>query len=213
MGVFFDRSGAPPEADLSRYNGVTVRYVTLLNPGYPDPYPTGTDINSFPTNIVQLEPGGRVPYNVNYSLTMERQLTDSLTLAATYRGTLGIALLRSRDVNAPLAPFYTVRPNLNLGIVRQMESEGKQRGNALDLTLRGKASRWFSGMAQYSLSRTDNDTGGVTWFPANQYSLAGEYGRSDQDQRHRFNLLGVFNEGHWLNLGAALKLYSGLPYT
>jgi hypothetical protein len=212
-GVFFDRSGAQPEADLNRYNGVTIRSVTLLNPGYPNAYPAGTDINSFPTNIVRLAPGARIPYSVNYSLTIERQLAGSLTLAATYRGTRGIDLLRSRDVNAPLPPLYPVRPNPSLGIVRQIESEGKQLGNALDLTLNGKAGRWFSGMAQYSFSRTNNDTGGVTWFPANQYSLAGEYGRSNQDQRHRFNLLGILNEGHWMNLGIALKLYSGLPYT
>jgi hypothetical protein len=212
-GVFFDRSGAQPEADLSRYNGVTIRSVTLLNPGYPNAYPAGTNINSFPTNIVRLKPGERVPYSVNYSLTIERQLADSLTLAATYRGTRGIDLLRSRNVNAPLSPPYTVRPDSSLGVVRQIESDGKQLGNALDLTLNGKAGRWFSGMAQYSLSHTNNDTGGVNWFPANQYSLAGEYSRSDQDQRHRFNLLGIFNEGHWVNLGIALKLYSGVPYT
>jgi hypothetical protein len=49
--------------------------------------------------------------------------------------------------------------------------------------------------------------------PANQYSIAGEYGRADFDQRHRFNLLGTINQDHWLNLGVAAKLYSGTPYT
>jgi hypothetical protein len=213
IGLFFDRSGAPPEADLSRYNGTTIRAVTLLNPAYPNPYPAGTDLSSFPTNLVALEPGGRVPYTVNYNLTMERQLMKGLTLAATYRGGRGIALLRSRNVNAPLPPFYSARPNPMLGIVRQMESQGKQIGNSIDLTIQGKAGRWFAGMAQYSFSHTNNDTGGVTWFPANHYSLAGEYGRSDLDQRHRFNMLGSFNEDHWVNLGVAVKLYSGLPYT
>jgi hypothetical protein len=136
-----------------------------------------------------------------------------MTVAATYRGTIGIDMFRSRDVNAPLPPFYAVRPNPNLGVVRQIESEGRQIGNALDLTLQGNGGRWFSGMAQYTLSRTNNNTGGITWFPANQYSLAGEYGRADFDQRHRFNLLGTFNQDHWLNLGVAAKLYSGTPYT
>ncbi len=187
--------------------------MTLLDPGYPNAYPAGTDLSSFPTNIVRLEPGGRVPYNLNYSLTVERQVAGLLTMAVTYRGTRGFALLRSRNVNAPLAPSYGARPNPALGIVRQIESGGTQLGNAVDLTLNGKAGTWFSGMAQYSFSHTNSDTGGVTWFPANQYSNTGEYGRSDQDQRHRFNVLGIFNEGHWANLGVALKLYSGLPYT
>jgi hypothetical protein len=97
--------------------------------------------------------------------------------------------------------------------VRQIESEGRQIGNALDLTLNGNVSRWFAGIAQYTFSRTNNDTGGIAWFPANQYSLAGEYSRAAFDQHHRFNLLGTINEDHWLNLGIAAKLYSGMPYT
>jgi len=213
VGVFFDRSGAPPEADLKQYNGVTLRSVMLLNPGYPNAYPAGIDINSFPTNLVKLEQGGRVPYAVNYSLTMERQLMKGLTFAVTYRSTRGVALLRSRNVNAPLGPSYAQVPDPSLGTVRQMESKGKQIGNSLDMTVQGKAGRWFAGMMQYTFSHTNNDTGGVIWYPANQYSMEGEYGRSDLDQRHRFNMLGSFNQDHWLNLGVAVKLYSALPYT
>jgi len=212
-GIFYDRSGAQAMGDLKRYNGVILRSLTLLNPSYPTPYPSDLDLNSFPTNLVQLEPGGRLPYVINFSAGAERQIAKGLTVAATYRGTVGIALFRSRDVNAPLPPLYAVRPNANLGVVRQIESEGRQLGNAIDLTISGNAGRWFSGLAQYTFSRTNNNTGGVVWFPANQYALEGEYGRADFDQRHRFNLLGTFNQDHWLNLGVAVKLYSGTPYT
>jgi hypothetical protein len=212
-GLFYDRSGAQPMADLKRYNGVILRAFTLLNPGYPGPYPPDTNLATLPTNLVRLANGGRIPYTTNYSVGVERQLMKGLTAAATYRGTTGIALFRSRDVNAPPPPSYEERPDPNFGVVRQMESEGRQIGNALELTLNGKASRWFSGIAQYTFSRTNNNTGGIAWFPANQYSLAGEYGRADFDQRHRVNLLGTVNEDHWLNLGIAARLYSGMPYT
>lgn len=212
-GIFYDRSGAQPMADLKRYNGAILRSLTLLNPSYPAPYPSNVDLNNFPTNLVQLELGGRLPYIINFSTGAEREIVKGLTITATYRGTVGIALFRSRDVNAPLPPFYAARPNASLGVVRQIESKGRQLGNAIDLTVEGKAGRWFSGLAQYTYSRTNNNTGGVMWFPANQYTLEGEYGRADFDQRHRFNLLGTFNEDHWLNLGAAVKLYSNTPYT
>ena len=212
-GLFYDRSGAQPMADLKRFNGDILRSFTLLSPSYPVPYPPGAEA-TIPTNLVQLGDEARIPYTTNLSLGIEREITKGLTLAATYRGTTGVHLFRSRDVNAPLPPNYdSGRPNPSFGTIRQMESEGRQLGNALDLTLQGKASHWFSGMAQYTFSRTNNDTGGIAWFPANQYSLDGEYGRADFDQRHRFNLLATFNEDHWLNLGAAIKLYSGLPYT
>jgi len=213
VGLFYDRSGAQPMADLKRYNGVVLRAFTLLNPGYPSPYPPDTDLASLPTNLVQPANGVRIPYVTNYSAGAERQLAKGLTISATYRGTAGVAMFRSRDVNAPLPPLYGGRPDPNLGVVRQIESEGRQIGNAVDLTLSSNKSRWFSGLAQYTFSHTNNNTGGIAWFPANQYSLQGEYGRADFDQRHRFNLLGTINEDHWLNLGVAAKLYSGTPYT
>ncbi len=212
-GIFYDRSGAQPIADLKRYNGVTLRALTLLNPSYPAPYGPGTDGNSFPTTLVELQPGGRIPYITNFSVGGERQLAKGLTMAVTYRGTVGVALFRSRDVNAPLPPLFAVRPNQRSGVVRRIESEGRQVGNAIDVTVSGKAGRWFTGLGQYTFSHTNNDTGGVAWFPANQYSPEGEYSRANFDQRHRFNLLGTFNEDHWLNLGVAVKLYSGTPYT
>lgn len=212
-GLFYDRTGAQPMADLKRYNGIIIHSLTLLNPSYPEPYPPGTDLYSFPTNLVQLRSGGRIPYIANFSVGFERQLTAGLTVAATYRGTVGVAMFRSRDVNAPPPPQYAARPDARFGTVRQIESEGRQVGNALDLALQGKAGQWFSGIAQYTLSRTNNNTAGITWFPANQYVLTGEYSRSDLDQRHRFNLLGTVREDHWLNLGLVVKLYSGLPYT
>jgi Carboxypeptidase regulatory-like domain len=212
-GVFYDRSGAQPMADLKRYNGIILRSFTLLNPTYPTPYPPTTDPATLPTDLVQLANGTRIPYVLHYSVGVERQLLKGLTVAATYRGVTGVALFRSRDVNAPLPPSYQIRPDLELGVVRQIESESRQIGNALDLSLSSNASRWFSGLAQYTFSHTNNNTGGIAWFPANQYSLQGEYGRANFDQRHRFNLLGTINDDHWLNLGVGARLYSGTPYT
>lgn len=106
-----------------------------------------------------------------------------------------------------------MNPNPQLGVVRQIEFKGSQLQNALAFTLQGELGHWFSGVAQYTWRHTKNDTGGIAWFPANQYDNSGEYSRADFDQHHRFNLLGTFNEGHWANLGLAVNLYSGTPYT
>lgn len=100
-GLFCDRSGAQPMADLKRYNGATIRAITLLNPTYPVPYPQGTGPDIVPANIVRLEPGDRIPYIMNFSASAEPQIASGLTVAATYRGTVGVAMFRARDVNAP----------------------------------------------------------------------------------------------------------------
>ena len=39
------------------------------------------------------------------------------------------------------------------------------------------------------LSRTDNNTSGITFFPANSYNAAADWGRSDNDRLHKFDLL------------------------
>jgi hypothetical protein len=124
-----------------------------------------------------------------------------------------MGLFRSRDINAPLPFENNLIPNPRFGVIRQIESKGRQASNALDITFEGAVGRWFSGIAQYTLSRTTNNTSGIAWFPANQYDLTGEFGRADFDQRHRFNLLGTVNEGHWLSVGLGVNLYSGTPYT
>ncbi len=122
-------------------------------------------------------------------------------------------MFRSRDVNAPPPPLYLTRPNPAYGVVRQIESSGRQTSDSLQVTLRGKVTRWFNGQTQYTLSRADNDTNGIAWFPANDYNLAGEWARADFDRRHRFLLLGRVSPGALVDLGVGLSLNSGGPYT
>jgi hypothetical protein len=81
------------------------------------------------------------------------------------------------------------------------------------MTLRGQITRLFNASAQYTLSKTMNDTSGITWMPPNAYDLSQEYARADFDQRHRFDLLGTVNPGSLFNVGVAAAFYSGRPYS
>ena len=66
---------------------------------------------------------------------------------------------------------------------------------------------------QYTLSRVDNDTNGIGWFPANDYDLSGEFARADFDRRHRFLILGRVTATKVVDLGVGLTLNSGSPYS
>ena len=116
-------------------------------------------------------------------------------------------------MNAPAPPLYLARPDPAYGVIREIESSGRQRSNALELMLRGNVTRWFNGQMRYTLSRTLNNTDGISWFPANDYDLSGEWGRANFDRRHRFFLLGRIDAGHLVNVGVALSLNSGAPYS
>ena len=211
-GIFYDRTGANPLSDLVLYNGLRLRNYLITDPGYPNPF-ANTGLSNQPPEIVRLDPRVRESYSMQYSFALERQVARRTTISATYRGNRGVKLFRSRDVNAPLPPDYLVRPDAGVGIFRQIESSGRQAGDALDLTLQGEVTRYFTGLMQYTLSRTKNNTGGITWFPANQFDLSGEWARADFDQRHRFNMLGSFNTGKRMSLGAGVTLNSGGAYT
>jgi Carboxypeptidase regulatory-like domain len=213
-GVFYDRSGNRAVADLLHYDGQTLlrQIVTPPPPMQFLPYPiTPADLAGVPTSLVQLDPRLRIPYIFQYSFGIERQITSKSTFSATYVGTRGIDLFMSRDINAPLAPDYLARPNPAFGQIRQMESEGYQKGNSLELTLRGKPSKYFAGQAQYILGKSYNNTSGINYFPGNSNFANLDWARSDNDRRNKFDLLGTFEPSSLFSMGVALQAYSGKP--
>jgi hypothetical protein len=152
----------------------------------------------------------RVPSILQASLSIERELWKRTNLAVEYQTTLGAHLLRSRDINAPL-PSSLTRPGQEFLNVVQVESGGRLRGNALTVTWRGSL-KWFSGMAQYVFSKTEDNTNGPFFLPASSLDLRPEWGRSDLDQRHRFNLAGTSDLPKAFRLGVFVTLGAGIPY-
>jgi Carboxypeptidase regulatory-like domain len=212
-GVFYDRSGPSPIGDLLHFNGVNLLRYIVDQPlvSYPiDPLA----LAQVPTSVVTLDSHARIPYSMQYSIGVERQVTAKSTASAVYIGNRGMDSFRSIDANAPiLVGGNYVRPNPTLGQDRQIQSEGYLKGNALELTFRGKPSKYFAGQVQYTLSRTYNNTSGITFFPANSYDAAADWGRSDNDRLHKFDLLASSQPTHYFTFGAALSLYSGKPVT
>jgi Carboxypeptidase regulatory-like domain len=206
-GLFYDRSGPSPIGDLLHFNGVNLLRFIVDQPHYPV---LPSELSSTPTSVVTLDSHARIPYNLQYSIGVERQVTAKTTASAVYIGNRGMDLFRSIDANAPLnGSIY--RPNPALGQDRQIQSQGYLKANALELTFRGKVNKYFSGQVQYTLSRTDNNTSGITFFPANSYNPAADWGRSDNDRLHKFDLLASTQPSRFFTLGVALSLYAGKP--
>jgi hypothetical protein len=214
-GEFYDRTGPRAIADLLHFNGVNLLRFILSNPQSPPfllSFPvTPAELAGAPTSVVVLDPRVRIPYTIQYSFGIERQVTAKSTFSATYIGSRGIDLFRSRDINAPAPPNFVARPDSNRGQERQMESEGYQKSNSLELTFRGKPSRFFAGQVQYTLGKTYNNTSGITYFPGNSFLPSADWARSDNDRRHKFDLLGSTEALKYFSVGAALSLYSGKP--
>ena len=215
-GAFYDRTGGDFPATVKLHDGVVLHSVQLENVRYPVP---PTSFASVPTSLVRFASNVRTPYAFQYSAGVERQVFKGATITVDYRGQVQIKSFRSRDANAPILPpnpnllTNYPRPDSAFEQIQQIESGGRSLLNAIDVSFRGQASRWFSGQAQYTLSRFENNTGGINWFPQDQYQPNAEWGRADLDRLSRFNLLGNINSDHWLSLGVGATLYSGPPYT
>jgi hypothetical protein len=212
-GIFYDRTGSQPIFDLIRYNGHRLLQYVVTNPGFPDPWSNALQLQTAPSSIVRLAPGVRIPYLMQFGIGVERQLKKSTTLSINYTGAETVGVFRSRDVNAPLPPFYAARPDANYSVIRQIESSGRMESHSLEIAFRGDVTRFFSGLIQYTLGRAYNNTAGINSFPANSYDLSAEWGRAEFDQRHRLNVLGTVKPGKLFNLGVGVFLNSGRPYS
>ncbi|HYM24636.1 MAG TPA: TonB-dependent receptor, partial [Vicinamibacterales bacterium] len=211
-GVFNDRSGPVAIADLLHYQPGGLVKTVIENPAYPNPFVTATAAVQ-PPSIVQLASDVQIPQTLQWSAGVDHQLAKATTLSVTYTGSHGFNLFRSRDVNAPAPPLYLARPDPSLGVVREIESNGRQESDSLSVTIRGRMTKWFNGQAQYALSRAYNDTNGIAWFPADDYDLTGEYARADFDRRHRLVLLGRLTPRKIADIGLGLTMNSAGPYT
>src|SRR5262249_28954806 len=106
---------------------------------------------------------------------------------------------------------YGGRPDPNLGQHREMQSEGYLKGNTLEVTFRGSPTKFLTGQVQYTFSKTENNTSGITFFPGNSYNPNADWGLADNDRRHKFDLLGTAQAGRLFIFGMALSLYSDKP--
>lgn len=207
-GIFYDRTGPQPIFDLLRYNGTGLQRFVVSQPSYPQP----DVLTAQPGSLVRLDQAVRIPYTLQFSSGVERQISKSTTLSVNYIGTRGISLFRSRDANAPFPPDFAVRPNPQWNVIRVLESAGRLNANSLEITLRGRLSKYFNGLVQYTLGRNQNNTSGINYLPARSYDYAGEWGRADFDRRHTLNLAGTLMIHRWINLGLNFQTLSQAPF-
>src|SRR5207247_9625595 len=130
-------------------------------------------------------------------ISLERQLQRNTTIAVTFLNSHYLHMLRSRDINAPLpgsydpaAPGSGVYPLGPVGAVFLMESSGLYNQHQLIVNVKSRANRNISLTGTYSLNHAMSNTDGIGTFPANPYSMAGEYGPASTDIRHRMTLGG-----------------------
>jgi hypothetical protein len=219
-GIYYDRFGGGPLLDLARYQNARRRALILsLNPAALPatgcvPITNCVSLTAQPPALAQLEPHARIPYQIHYGLSIERQLGERATGTVSVYSMRGIDMFRSLDINAPTPQSgYTVRPNPAYGRIRQMQPAGFYEGNGLDLSYQGRLNRYFTGFGRYTWAHYATNTGGISWFPENQLDPEQEWSNSNSDRRQRFGMYAIFDQKSLLNLGAGVFANTGAPWT
>ncbi|MCM3900705.1 MAG: TonB-dependent receptor [Pyrinomonadaceae bacterium] len=240
-GVFYNRFSEGNTLNANRFNGTTQQqfFVTerplyqTINDAviFVPPLPSALDAfpNLPPTSITDLDPR-QITWRVADDLQspavyvagaqVERQLPHRTTLFAGFYTIHINHVIRARDINAPLPGSITVlnpngtRPLGNIGDIYQYESSGRYDQNQMFIGFNNRFNRTISFSANYSLSKTQNDTDGQGggMFPVNSYDLTGEYSRAGFDVRHRFSFFGSINLPWQVSLNPFITATSGRPF-
>jgi len=201
--IFYDRFALANTITALRQNGVRQQQYVIANPDFFPAIPPLASLATFQSTQIrqQVSPSLVAPRYYQSAFAVERQLPWSTTLAITYSNSHGLHMLRSR-VNSLGAA----------GTVFVMESPGLYNQNQLIVNMNSRANKYVSLTGSYTLNRAMSNTDGIGTFPANPYSLEGEYGPAATDVRHRLSLSGSINTKWNVAFNPLLNVASGPPF-
>jgi hypothetical protein len=193
----------------------------------------GVGAAASPCDLMGVDPNIKLPYVVNYNVSLQHQLGSNFSIEVAYVGNHGYSLLNFADVNqaplgagwclnspltaaqaadacngatpgVPLGSFSSqavqeARPYFSkfpyLGFINFASNRAYSNYNSAQVTLTKRMSQGLSFTAGYTYSHA-LDNGSLNRFglnPENSTNLAGEYGNSDFDIRHRVTFTVTYN--------------------
>ena len=221
FGMFYDRFSLGNTLTAGRYDGTVQQQYFVANPDFfPSVPPVGSLPGPLPSSTIQkISPTLRSPYLMQSAVSFERQMPFDTTVAVTYANSHGLHLLRSQDINAPLPgtfnpdiPGSGVFPLGRPGLVVLMESTGLYNQNQLLLNVNSKVNKNLSLTGSYAYGHAMSNTDGLGTFPANPYSMEGEYGPAAIDLRHRMSLSGMITVKWGIRFNPLFIVSTGPPF-
>ena len=229
-GIFYDRL---PVSDLLAATRQGLNAGSLQTTVASPACLSGTDLNNMdfsgclpaapymPTpesTVVQISPTYHSPYTQQLGTSLERQLTKTTTLTATYLHSFGVHQTVTRDANPytplPGTTYYnsSTGPRLNpsLGIIDEYYPEAVFKENQLILNVNARISPKFGFFGFYNLSYANTDGAGGN--ASNSFNLSQDYGRAGFVSRNQVFLMGNYTAPWGLRLNPFLMARSGRPY-
>ena len=179
-------------------------------------------------NLTTMHPRMQNARSVQASVEIERRLGESTTVSAGYQYLKGSGLVISINQNVPSCVASGTnngcRPNPTYANNSQYSSEARSSYHGLHVSLVQRPVGWGYYRVSYTLSRARNNVGEFFFSsPIDPFDLEKDWGRSDDDQRHRLVIHAAVSAprepgttlwsrlSHGFQLSGVLQTYSALP--
>jgi hypothetical protein len=141
-------------------------------------------------NLATMDRNLQNAYSRQASVEVEHQVGGLATISAGYEYVRGLRLLAAVNQNVPACvPSGTnngCRPNPNYANNSQYSSVGDSNYHGLHVSWVQRPAAWGSYRVSYTLSRSMNNVGEFFFSsPIDPTDLSKDWGRSDNDRRHR----------------------------
>ncbi len=179
-------------------------------------------------NFTTMQRNLQNAYSVAGNFDFEQQLGKNSALEAGYEHVRGLHLIASINRNAPtcvaIGSNNGCRPDPTYGNNSQYSAAGDSRYDGLHVSFVQHPTKWGNYRVSYTFSKALDNVGEFFFSgPLNNFNIWQDYGRSDDDQRHRLVFDGSIHtpQGHantfWtrvshgFELTALVQYYSSLP--
>lgn len=240
FGLFYDRVPlrALANALLSSGNTTTISSASQVSvslspsqtgaPIFPNILPSAGLPSGVLVNFSTMNPNMQNAYSEQGSLEIERQLGERSTFSIGYQHLRGLHLIVSVNQNVPTCVASGnnngCRPNPNYGNNSQYSSLADSHYDGLHVSFVQRPVRWGNYRISYTWSKALDNVGEFFFSaPIDNFNIWRDYGRSDDDQRHRVVFDGTVHSSmapaktvwervsHGFQLSGMLQYYSALP--
>jgi len=226
-GLFYDRVplravanallSAGNTTDITRLGRVSVS----LSPGqagapaFPYILNAAVPLVTLPS-LTTMNPNMQNAYSRQASVEVEQQLGERTTLSVGYQYTRGVDLIIQVNQNVPTCVAVGTnngcRPVSTYANNSQYSPSASAAYHGLHVSLIERPAAWGSFRVSYTLSKARDNVGEFFFSsPIDPFDINKDWGRSDDDQRHRLVLNGVANV-HGFQVSGLLQYYSSLPF-
>jgi len=238
-GLFYDRvplralanallsAGNSTDLNNLRQIAVSLSPTQAGAPAFPAILPATVPSVTLP-NLTTMDPNMRDAYSRQANVEVEQQIGQRGTISIGYDYTRGVDLIISISQNVPgcvaSGTNNGCRPNPNFGNNSQYSPAASSVYHGMHVSWVQHPTSWGQYRVSYTLSKAMDNVGEFFFSsPIDPFDLSKDWGRSDDDQRHRFVMNGTVstptgpskNAWEWLTHGlqvsGMLQAYSALP--